>query len=225
MHPGDYLVERHFGLVEKVIRRKFWTLPDDVDRDELVSWGSLGLLSAARSWDATRGVPFIPYARARIAWSISDGMRRVDPMARDARDLLEAARRLEPRLAQKLKRWPSRREVAAELEVDEGRLDTVAIHGLATIAVDEDEDRDVEQRRRQVPFVLDRHDEDFGPSAEVGAALQHLTGPERSVIIYRYWYEMRNPEIGEVFGLTQGRISQIHQRGLRKLDPLLRDAA
>jgi RNA polymerase sigma factor for flagellar operon FliA len=89
----DALVEAHLALVEKVVDRVRPRLPRQVERDDLVASGYVGLLAAATGFDESRGVPFGAFARRRILGAILDHLRTVDPLSRDHRASVRAGTR------------------------------------------------------------------------------------------------------------------------------------
>src|SRR4051812_16000300 len=111
------LTQQHVGLVHHVARQLARRLHDKVDLDELVSAGSIGLMQAAASYEATRGLTFSTYAVPRIRGSMLDELRRHDHMSRGARRKQRALAGARDELTHRLGRMPRAAEVAAELNL------------------------------------------------------------------------------------------------------------
>jgi RNA polymerase sigma factor for flagellar operon FliA len=221
------LTQQHVGLVHHVARQLARRLHDKVDLDELVSAGSIGLMQAAASYEAARGLTFSTYAVPRIRGSMLDELRRHDHMSRGARRKQRAISGARDALTHRLGRDPRAVEVAAELNVTletlrEWEMDLestgevsldVAPRGLReegqpTVAGTVADDR--------TPAI----DEQLGREERIallGIAIRCLRQPERTVLALYFYEELTLQEIGQVLGLSASRISQIRGEALAKL--------
>lgn len=220
------VVARHAELVRRIAHHLAARLPASVDVEDLVQAGMIGLIEAARHYDASQGAAFETYASIRIRGAMIDEIRRGDWVPRSVhrrvRDAAEATRRIE----QKTGRAASAQEVAAALEIplDEyHRLMEGAARGhvLSLDAHIEDEGE------ARVP--------DAGPTPErrlareqfhaaLSEAIAGLPERERLVLSLYYEQELNLREIGAVIGVTESRVCQIHGQAMVRLRARLRDA-
>ena len=105
----DRLVEENIGLVVHIAHRVAGRLPSDIERDELVAAGMLGLVEAATRFDADRGMPFAAFAGLRIEGAILDLLRSTDRLPRAVRRVQRRIEHSETRLLARLGRQPGAR--------------------------------------------------------------------------------------------------------------------
>lgn len=225
-HSGaneDTLVEQHLPLVKTIVDRMRIFLPAALEMDDLYSVGFTGLASAARRFDPAQGVPFAAFATMHIRGAVHDELRRMDWMPRAIRDKAKKYAASISALEQRIGRAPTDEEIrrdlslgAAEYEelLDEIKpasflpldgeaysedSDNVALHDI--IADDaQATGRDELQKKELVQLMI--------------ARLQQLPDMQRKVLAMYYFEEMRLAEIAAVFGVTEGRISQIHTQAV-----------
>ena len=133
---SDEEVRTHLPLVRQVVQRMMPRKPPEVPMEDLISWGTMGLLDAMRKYDSDRDASFATYAQYRIRGSILDYLRRCDWLPRSIRqkshDIEEAVLRLERRFG----RPPAEEEIAAELNVSlEEYAQTVGALGSSSMIV------------------------------------------------------------------------------------------
>jgi RNA polymerase sigma factor FliA len=224
------LIVQYAPLVKNIAERMAVRLPAHVDREDLVSAGTLGLISAVERFDETRNVQFEIYARYRIRGAILDELRSRDTLSRSSRNKdsrLEAAARS---LRTELGREPSDEETAEfmgiSLEEYYALLDDA--RGLSLIS-SEDLPADYTERYAQSE-VLEKieHESPFAflKRKEVKRvlkdAVESLPEKEGIVLSLYYYEELTLKEIGLVLGLTESRICQIHARAVLRLRNALR---
>jgi len=206
----DRLVHESWPLVRRVALQVASRLPAQVELSDLTQAGFLGLLDAASRYDAAKGVRFSTYAELRIRGSILDGLRELDWVPRSVRrrrrELEAASGRLEARLG----RAPSETELAVELDLsvsDLGRIEPT----VEMVETTDDLVRD--------PNAIDPHEalarrELFRILVE---AIETLTKNERLVMTLYYYEELTMKAVGEVLGVNESRVSQIHKKAVRTL--------
>ncbi|TDI48315.1 MAG: FliA/WhiG family RNA polymerase sigma factor [Acidobacteria bacterium] len=206
----DTLVHESLLLVRRVALQVARRLPTQVELSDLTQAGCLGLLDAASRYDGARGVRFSTYAELRIRGSILDGLRELDwvprSVRRRGRELDAASGRLEARLG----RSPNETELAAELDIavsDLGRIEPT----VEMVETTDDLVRD--------PNAIDPHEalarrELFRILVE---AIETLTKNERLVMTLYYYEELTMKAVGEVLGVNESRVSQIHKKAVRTL--------
>ena len=219
----DQLVQDHLRLVQMVARRMASRLPAHVELDDLIHFGVLGLLDAAKKYQPDREVQFKTYAELRIKGAIVDGLRELDWMPRSLRRRKRDIEQARSRLQQRLGREPAREELAAELGIgvedlqsaldelegpgdplSEPGLDETA-EGLAGLLPDldtEDAQSQMESRER----------EDL-----VKRAVDTLPRKERFVIQLYSFADLTMKEIGTLLNLTESRVSQLHAQAMENL--------
>ena len=221
------VTHEHLGLVHFVARQLSRKLRDQVDLDELVSAGTLGLMQAAASYEPSRGLSFSTFAVPRIRGSMLDELRRHDPVSRGVRHKTRAMESARETLTRKLGREPRAAEVARELDIPDETLRQwqLDVEGSVRLSLDrapraladqdtltaadafaDDRAIDVEEQLTQEQRI-----------ALLGIAIRGLKAQERTVLALYYHEEMTLQEIAQVLGLSPSRISQIRTEALAKL--------
>lgn len=218
----DQIVLDHLPLVKAIALRVHENLPVHVDVDDLIHAGVLGLFDAVEKFDASKNVAFQSYAKHRIKGAILDSLRQLDWASRDMRKRqkqIEAATR---ELGMKLGRTPSEAEVAQHMGIEANRwrrmLSELRTVGLISASPRNEEDRDVVQEFAATP---DSQPDRMCAHRQLQVTLERAmrTLPERyqKVVFLYYSNEMTMKEIGELLGVNESRISQIHKTALRKM--------
>lgn len=219
------LLDRYLGLVHHVAR-EVAARATQVELDDLVGAGTIGLVKALESFDRERGLAFSTYAVRRIRGAILDDLRSRDWIPRSVRlkgrKLAAAVQELESRLG----RAPEPREVAAALGID---LDTYfdwkhAVDGGVMVSFDgagESGDRQAVALEETIndpeaPLPGDQLQQDE-QVAGLRDAIASLPEKERIVLSLYYYEEMNLRQIAEVLHVTESRISQIRTQALRRL--------
>ncbi len=224
---GSMLVERHMDLIRRIAYQQLGRLPASVQADDLIQAGVLGLLEAARHYDAAHGASFETYAGIRIRGSMLDEVRRQDwvPRAthRDTRRIADAMNRVSARTGS----HASGQEVADEMGVD---LDTYhkMVAKVAQTRVLSLED--AFGAETDYADLLEGPDDDPGGALEhqafLGAVVAGIDGlPEREQLVLSLYYddELNLKEIGSVLGVSESRVCQIHGQALARLRANLTD--
>lgn len=205
------LVLRYSPLVKYVAGRIRPGLPQSVDMADLLSDGVLGLMDAIEKFDPERGLQFQTYAVPRIRGAILDGLRATDWVPRTVRNKIREIERAQATLEHQLGRTPDDQEIAAELGISIAELrqlySKVAYTGVAYL--DEVGMHD-DVASGATTMHLDTDDD------EMRTALVHAIRelPERDqIIVTLYYFEsLTLSEIGQILGVTESRVSQLHTR-------------
>ncbi|MBA2342014.1 MAG: RNA polymerase sigma factor WhiG [Thermoleophilaceae bacterium] len=230
----ERLVLAYSPLVKYVAGRMGSGLPAHVEEADLISYGLGGLITAIERFEPERGIKFETFAITRIKGSIIDELRSLDWVPRSVRSRAKAIERASGKLEHLLHRAPTDEELAEELElsVEEFEESLIKIANSSVIALDElwtvsDESGD------QVSLLDTIEDENAAePSAEydAGALKDHLSEaiarlPEREkLVVALYYYEsLTLREIGEVLGVTESRVSQLHTKAILRLKARLQE--
>jgi len=231
----EHLILNYSPLVKYVAGRLSANLPQTVDNADLISYGIFGLIDAIEKFDLDRGIKFETYAIARIKGAIIDELRAMDWVPRSvrtrARDIERAIITLEGRLT----RSPDDAEVADELGISVKDLhDTFAKLSYTSVVSFEEMwapggDRDdrttlssmIKDDRADDPVTLFENEE---VKDILASALERLPERERTVVALYYYEGLTLKEIGQVLGVTESRVSQLHTKSVLRLRARLHSA-
>jgi len=222
----DRIVLDHLPLVKAIAIRVHENLPVHVDLDDLIHAGVLGLFDAVMKFDDSKNVAFHSYAKHRIKGAILDSLRELDWASRDLRKRQKQVDAVSHDLSLKLGRSPSEAEVAQEMGVSIERWHRIMMElrtvGLVSTSAGPDQERDRTQdfaarpdsqpdrmcQRRQLQVTLAR-------------AIGTLPARYQKVVFLYYTNDMTMKEIGDMLGVNESRISQIHKTALKKMAVVL----
>jgi RNA polymerase sigma factor for flagellar operon FliA len=224
----EEMILQYYPLVRTIAGRMAKRLPSNVDLDELVMVGTVGLIDAIDRFDPARGVPFKSYAEIRVRGAIVDALRESDWVPRSVRRkyrLIDTAR---VELRQRLDRDPTREEVAARLGISipeyEELLADARISSLTSIDIPLDEDGGSTigdtVKGQDVPVDDAWIAEEV--TAEVKAAVNFLPDKERTVVSLYYIQGLSLKEIGGLLGVTESRACQLRGAGVNRLKARLK---
>jgi RNA polymerase sigma factor for flagellar operon FliA len=222
----DALLTENLSLVHHVARQLERKLSNELDHDELVSAGTLGLMSAMKAFDPDRGLAFSTFAVPRIRGAILDELRRQDHVPRSVRRKTRDIGSARSALAAKLCRQPDDREVAAALGVDVETLWKWESDVESAIRVPIERPSNDHGDAHAWSLDMVHTDPDQAPDEQLGReqevtilreALRKLKEQERTVLALYYFEELRLHEIAGILGLTESRVSQIRSKALARL--------
>jgi RNA polymerase sigma factor for flagellar operon FliA len=210
------------------------TLPSHVDEQDLVSYGLLGLIGAIERFDPAREIKFETYAIARIKGAIIDELRSLDWVPRSVRTRAREIERAIASLERTLMRAPSDEEIAAKLEITLPELEESLAEISRTSMAALDELWTPSGGGDQVSLI-DTIEDQSGPDPEfsleqtelkeaLGEAIARLPEREKLVVTLYYYEELTLREIGEVLGVTESRVSQLHTKAVLRLKARLSGA-
>lgn len=221
----ERLVLEHVPLLRHIVGRMALDLPGSIERDDLFGYGMVGLLSAADAFDPLRGLAFSTFAYSRVRGAILDELRRADFLPRGRREKVRALDGVIERLEQKEGQRPSIERIASELGVGEDEVGEILLSAVTASQTSLD---DEVVGNSLVALLQNPRSEDPVGSAEwnemkdlLVEVLGDLPEPEQSVITLYYAQDLLLREIGEVLGVTESRVSQIHSRALYRLNRAL----
>jgi RNA polymerase sigma factor for flagellar operon FliA len=203
-------------------------LPAHVEEADLISYGLLGLINAIERFDLDREIKFETYAITRIKGAIIDELRALDWVPRSVRARAREIEKVHAKLEHRLHRTPTDEEMARELQmpVEEFQEILVKISNSTVVALDElwavsDSSGDA------VSLLDTLHDPDAPDPQQMLAAselkdrladaIAALPEREKLVIALYYYENLTLREIGEVLGVTESRISQLHTKAVLRL--------
>ncbi|MET3288518.1 UNVERIFIED_CONTAM: RNA polymerase sigma factor for flagellar operon FliA [Brevibacillus sp. OAP136] len=220
------LVTQFLPLVSKVANRLAIGLPSNVDKDDLVSYGRMGLLDALSKFDHTRGLQFETYAMWRIRGAMIDGLRENDWIPRTVRDKAKKIEEAYTLLEQQNLRTPSEVELCDYLGMTEKEIQQVVYDtSLASmISIDEVVGDEDEQKTARHSYIVDEVTKRPESVAEKNnlkeilvLAIDKLPEKERLVVSLFYFEELTLSEIAEAMSLSPSRISQLHSKAIFRM--------
>jgi len=232
MEIRDRLILHYSPLVKYVAGKVSVNLPSHIEQADLVSYGILGLIDAIDKYDLDKQTKFETYALPRIRGAIIDELRSLDWVPRSLRSKSRQLERVYVTLENKFKRVPTDEEVAEELEisVDELQKTLLDLSQTSVVALEElwnvGEKGDtlslletLEDKKAAEPGVAFEKEE---LKAILAQAIENLPQREKMVIVLYYYHNLTLKEIGEVLGVTESRVCQMHSRAVLRLRGRLR---
>ena len=224
----EQLVVAYSPLVKYVAGRMSSGLPAHVEEADLISYGLIGLINAIERFELEREIKFETYAITRIKGAIIDELRALDWVPRSVRARAREIEKVHAKLEHRLHRTPTDEEMARELQmpVEEFQEILVKISNSTVVALDElwavsDSSGDA------VSLLDTLHDPDAPDPQQMLAAselkdrladaIAALPEREKLVIALYYYENLTLREIGEVLGVTESRISQLHTKAVLRL--------
>jgi len=222
----DRIVLDHLPLVKAIAIRVHENLPVHVDLDDLIHAGVMGLFDAVAKYDAGKSVAFHSYAKHRIKGSILDSLRELDWASRDLRRRQRQVEAATRDLQTRLGRVPSENEVAGALGLSMTRWRRMQME-LRTVGVvsgnpESADDRDRLQEFAATPELRpDRICEQVQLQNTLARAIGTLPERYQKVVFLYYTNDLTMREIGEILGVNESRVSQIHKTALKKMAGVL----
>ncbi|MDQ3646443.1 MAG: RNA polymerase sigma factor WhiG [Actinomycetota bacterium] len=223
----DQLILHFSPLVKYVAGRVAVGLPANVDQADLISYGIFGLIDAIDKYDRSRNIKFETYAISRIRGAIIDELRAIDWVPRSVRFKARELEKTYQALENKLKRPPSDAEVALEMGVSVADLHHIytQLSTVSMVALDElmsgDQGGDrgslidtLEDTRTASPMDAFESEEMKDILAQ---AVNRLPEREKMVVTLYYYEGLTLAEIGQVLGVTESRICQMHTKAVLAL--------
>lgn len=224
----DRLVVHYSPLVKYVAGRVAVGLPQSIDQADLVSYGIFGLMDAIDKFDVERQIKFETYAITRIKGAIIDELRAIDWVPRSVRAKARSVETAFARLEARLARTPTDSEVAAEMGVSEKELQDIynQVSFVGLVALDEvlsGGERGGEGGTTLGETIPDKGD---GPAGayeveemkQILAGAINRLGEREKIVLTLYYYEgLTLAEIGQVLGVTESRVCQIHTKSILQL--------
>lgn len=218
----EELILKYIYLVKYVAGRLCAGYGNNVEFDDLVSYGIFGLMDAIDKYDPGRGVKFETYAQLRIRGAIIDQLRETDWLPRSVRQKSKELEKAYYELENALGRPATDEEVAERLGVAveefQKKIQNIAAYSLVSL------DDLLEQKREVVSSEEERQEdlpENIVENAEVkeilADAINALPEKERKVVALYYYEELTYKEIGKLLSISESRVSQLHTKAVIRL--------
>ena len=226
----DAQIRQHVPLVRRIAHHMIAKLPPNVELDDLIQVGMMGLSEALSRYEAAQGVQFETFASQRIRGAMLDELREGDWMSRSSRKSQKDIEHAVQRIEQKLGRSPLESEIAQELgmSLDDYQSLLGKVRGTQLVYLEDmgrgDDDDD---------SFLDRHvaDSEADPmavlrdqrlKASLVAAIKTLPEREQYIMGMYYEHDMNLKEIAAVLGVTESRVCQLHSQAIARLRTKMR---
>ena len=223
----DALILNYSPLVKYVAGRLASGLPQSVDTADLISYGIFGLIDAIKKFDPGRAIKFETYAIARIKGAIIDELRALDWVPRSVRSRAREIEASYLALENLFKRVPSDQEVADHMGVTLKEFQAILTKLSYTSVVSFEElwvGGDKDEGQSALGSIKDDTAEDpvaIFESVEIkdilAGAIERLPDREKTVIALYYYEGLTLKEIGQVLGVTESRVSQLHTKAVLRL--------
>ncbi len=226
----EEVIHRYIHLVKYVAGRISVNLPPNVELNDLINDGVVGLIDAIEKYDDDRGVKFETYAITRIHGAIIDALRALDWVPRAIRQKARELERTQHQLEAEMGHQPSDDEVASRMGISRRELEGLQqkVRGTSVLSLEEHLPN---ERGNDIPLLdtLRGDDGDLGTDVEqreireaLIAAVESLSKQERIVIKLYYFEGQTLKEIKAVLEVSESRVSQIHAQAVIHLRQKLR---
>jgi RNA polymerase sigma factor FliA len=224
----ERLVLAYAPLVKYVAGRMSSGLPSHVEEADLISYGLLGLISAIERFEPAREIRFETFAITRIKGSIIDELRSLDWVPRSVRAKAREIEKTNAKLEHQLQRAPTDQEMADALgtTLDDFQESLMRISNSSVVALDElwtvsDASGDqvsLLDTIQDVGAVDPAQEMDITDMKDrLADAIARLPEREKLVVALYYYENLTLREIGEVLGVTESRVSQLHTKAVLRL--------
>ncbi|MDY6969052.1 MAG: RNA polymerase sigma factor WhiG [Spirochaetota bacterium] len=223
----DYFVLKYAPLVKYVAGKVSMGMPQNIEYEDLVSYGIFGLIDAIKKYDPNRGIKFKTYAMTRIRGAIFDELRTIDWVPRSIRQKAKQVEQAISDLENKYGRTVEDEEIAQELGVSNEEFQSLLhkLSGTSLLSLNDicymGEDSDelsiletLEAPEEMMPDVLIEKEEICDYIVE---AIKKLPEKEKKVVVLYYYEDLTLKEIGEILEVTESRISQLHTKAIMRL--------
>lgn len=225
MELRDTLITHYLHLVKYVVGRLIANLPSHVSMEDMYSTGVMGLIKAVEKFDPEMKNKFETYGILLIKGAIIDEMRSLDWVPRSVHQKAHKITDAQNSLREKLGREPNDSELAKEMGLGipelEGLLDRIRPAIMLPLNADPDEDSENTTLAERIPDQRAKTSFEIADRNEFCKLLEKsvldLPEQERIVLVLYYYENLMLKEIGEVIGVSESRISQIHAKAILRL--------
>lgn len=225
--PGSKVIQQHAQLVKRIAQNLLGRLPSSVQLEDLIQAGMIGLLEAAKNYDVNKGATFDTYASIRVRGAMLDEIRKSDwaprSVHRNSRRIAQAIREIENQMGRDARDHEVAKSLDISLQDYHQLLQETNISKIFNFnEVSLKEDTLLEGIHVSSDGPLDGLQQaDFKQSLIKG--IESLPERERLVLTLYYEEELNLREVGEILGISESRVSQIHSQAMLRLQSRLRE--
>ncbi len=222
----DKLIMEYAPLIKFIAQKRAIRLPSNLELDDLISSGVIGLLDAMEKYDPSRDNKFKTYAEFRIRGSILDELRAQDWIPRSVRDKAKMLDRAIGTLETELGRIPKEEEIAAQLKMTMPEYHSLVnqVRPVSVLSIDE-KDTFSSVDKKSLLQILEKC-KFSNPLSQlsmksvketVAESIESLPERQRLVLSLYYYEDMNLKEIGQILRVTESRVSQLHAQAISRL--------
>ena len=227
----DELIRKYVYLVNWVVSRLPLASLKGLDREDLVGYGTIGLIEAVDRFDPSRNSNFESFAITRVRGSIYDQLRSADWLTRGSRKKVKNLHKATAKLENELGRYPTNKEIAQELGLSIDELRAVQQESqIGIFSLDEPRDHNSEDHTALVDNVSSNEIsfleglEENELKNRLAKAIDGLQEREKAEVSLYHYKRLTFKEIADVMDFSESRASQIHARAISLLkSKLLKD--
>lgn len=230
----DRLVVEYAPLIKYIAQKIAARLPTNIELDDLMSSGVIGLMDAIEKYDASRDNKFKTYAEFRIRGAILDELRAQDWVPRSVREKAKVLERCYARIEQSKGRQATEEEVCQELGINQTEFHEMVsqVRSVSLLSFDDVNNFSKTDKRALHGFTDSNNYKSPTPYSEVNTAvlkkmiadaIQDLPEKQRLVLSLYYYEDLNLKEIGRVLDVTESRVSQLHTQAILRLKSKLRN--
>lgn len=230
----DRLVVEYAPLIKYIAQKIAARLPTNIELDDLISSGVIGLMDAIEKYDASRDNKFKTYAEFRIRGAILDELRAQDWVPRSVREKAKTLERCYSRIEQQKGRQATDEEVCADLGITQNEYHEMLnqVRSVSLLSFDDVQNFSKADKRALHGLGDQSNSKAPTPYSEVthaslkkmiSEAINDLPEKQRLVLSLYYYEDLNLKEIGRVLDVTESRVSQLHTQAIIRLKSKLRN--
>lgn len=227
----DQLIVEYAPLIKYIAQKIAARLPANIELDDLISSGVIGLMDSIDKYDASRDNKFKTYAEFRIRGAILDELRAQDWVPRSVREKAKQLERCYSKLEQKTGRHATDEEVCEELGISQDEFHDLLNQVRSVSLISYDDISNFSKTDKRLIHGYGENSKSATPFSEVNHAvfkkmisdsIGELPEKQRLVLSLYYYEDLNLKEIGRVLDVTESRVSQLHTQAIIKLKSKLR---
>lgn len=230
----ERLIVDHMRVVKYIAGRMAIHVPSNIEMNDLIHWGVLGLIDAVEKFDHKQDIKFSTYASIRIRGAIIDQIRSLDWAPRSLRNMARRVGAAREKLRHEFGREPSAAELAADMGVTEDVVEETQaqLQTAQVLSLDDYIPNDESSQTRKVSNIEDRsirtpqdNIEDQERLDRLIAAIMQVPEQQQKVLHLYYYEELTLKEIGLVLEVSESRVCQIHSAAMKSLRKVMQGTA
>ena len=222
----DEIIVEYAPLIKYIAQKIAARLPANIELDDLISCGVIGLMDAIEKFDPSRDNKFKTYAEFRIRGAILDELRAQDWVPRSVREKAKLVERTYQKLEGELGRPATEEEMCAELKINQDEFHDLLNKAKSISLLNIDDSATFNRGDRKLMMGLLDNKRSLNPAAAVNFkkiqerlkdGIKSLPEKQRLVLSLYYYEDLNLKEIGQVLDVTESRVSQLHTQAVLKL--------